>query len=210
MADEVSKVARTPGVITLTNDVLTPFQDSLWRVYYRGGSHPAQWNTRRDFGPIAEMRFDPHVFGKPRWQPGIEVYYAATTPRTALAETFNRGKAIDRLGGDPAITEWVPTRPLTLVDLTSTSVTKISVAAVQMTGTVARSRAFARELYKQHGGDIDGIYSRSSVNNGSNVILFSRAASAFPLHPSADALLTATYSNVLVFDAASTLGWAVV
>lgn len=205
----VSKVSRSVGTITLTDDVLTQFDEELWRVYASAGAHPALWNQMREFGPLSEMRFDPHRFGAPRLQPGIGVYYAATEAVTALAESYSREKVIDRGTKSPVMTRWAPTRPLTLVDLTSTAITQISVAAVQMTGTVTRSRAFARALYKQHGADIDGIRSRSSVNNGINVILFSRGMSAFPSLPALDSPLASAYGTRLVVQSAKHLGWGV-
>ena len=210
MVVAVSKVPRNPGVITLSDDVLRQWSGDLWRVYSRGGDHPVRWNEMREFGPVSEMRFDPHRFGKGRMQPGIGVYYSATEAVTALAESYSRTKVIDRKTGTPAITRWTPERPLQLVDLTSTAVTHISVAAVQMTGTTARSRALARALYEQHGADIDGIYARSSVNNGTNVILFSRGVSAFPALPQVDSPLISGYGTRVVFKSAKALKWKVV
>jgi hypothetical protein len=33
---------------------------TLWRIYYRGGTHPVAWNRFRRWGPAPNMRFDHH------------------------------------------------------------------------------------------------------------------------------------------------------
>jgi len=206
----VSKVPADPGVITLIPDAMRAYSDPVWRIYSAGGDYPGRWSTVRTFGPLADMRFDPHPDGTPADHPAVGVYYGAADHRTAFAERYYASRTIDRDEAAPTLTKWVPTRPLDLVDLTSDAVVRMgTVAAVQMTDERSRSRAFARALYEQHGHQVDGIYSRSSVNNGVTITLFARAQNAFPRAPIEDERLDAGGAAVYVLDASRQLGFGV-
>src|SRR2546426_6779076 len=58
----------------------------LWRVYFRGGPHPASWNQFRTHGPVSSGRFDHHD-PPPHGQERAILYAAAEGP-TCLAEVF--------------------------------------------------------------------------------------------------------------------------
>ena len=157
--------------------------DALWRVYYRASAHPAAWNKLREFGPVEDMRFDPHPLPK-GVHPGIGVTYAASSSQTALAEAFQE-RLIDRRDMHPAIAGWVPTRPLTLLDLTSRWPVLNKGAAAIMMGDKEYTQAWARAIEYQLRDEIDGLYYLSSVDSQPCMALFTRTqrVNAWPARP---------------------------
>lgn len=106
---------------------------------------------------------------------------------------------------------WRPIRPLTVLDLTGRNVSRIfGAASVQMTENKVVTRAWARALFEDHGQVVDGIRSRSSVDNGFVVTLFPRAADSFPPAPGEHQELSAITAEVYVNTAADALGFGVV
>lgn len=71
----------------------------------------------RSYGPLRDMRFDPHPDGPPRASEE-GVLYTAGDIATALAEIYQRTRIIDTTTGTPYLTGWRPTRLLRLLDLT--------------------------------------------------------------------------------------------
>src|SRR5512139_1525033 len=75
----------------------------LWRIYFRAGKRATAWNAFRYFGPT-DSRFDHHTCPKRTQDRGI-IY--ATTGRdaigTALAETFQGTRLVDRHRDEPWI-----------------------------------------------------------------------------------------------------------
>ena len=73
----------------------------LWRIYYRGGSHPMAWNEFRSAGPPSG-RFDQR--GLTTGTPGRKILYAARDLHTPFAECFQRTRVIDRTlpAGNPS------------------------------------------------------------------------------------------------------------
>ncbi|MBA2450403.1 MAG: RES domain-containing protein [Chloroflexi bacterium] len=71
---------------------VVPAGTALFRVYFRGGPHPATWSAFRRYGP-ANARFDHHE-PPPRAQ-AHGILYAAIHPRTPLAEVFQARRTIN-------------------------------------------------------------------------------------------------------------------
>ena len=82
--------------------------ERLWRVYFRGGPHPAHWNSFRDFGPTS-ARFDHHR-EPPRAQDRA-ILYAASQVHTCLAEAFQDGRVVDRSARGPWLVAFDLQRP---------------------------------------------------------------------------------------------------
>ena len=91
---------REPRLISLPSGSL------LHRVYRRGGPYPTLWNAFRFFGPTS-ARFDHHLpdeDGDPHEQER-GVFYAAADIVTALAETFQHRRTVNRRTDRPWLVE---------------------------------------------------------------------------------------------------------
>ena len=156
----------------------------LWRIFKTSGAHPSTWNEMREFGPLPSMRFDPHPAGVPQDHPGVGVAYAGEDFYTAFAEVFSDAHTIDRNEDIRVLAAWEPTRTLSVLDLTAREVPSFfGAASIQMTDDKVTTQTWARALFEDHGLNVDGIRSRSSVDNGIVITLFSRAADSFPAAP---------------------------
>jgi RES domain len=106
-----------PGELELREaDLHTLASDPLWRLHRTSGAHVVVWNQLRYYGPIETMRFDPH--DPPPHVGDRGVSYAATDVPTVVAEVFATTPYVNLTRGDPYLTAWTSTRPLTLLDLT--------------------------------------------------------------------------------------------
>lgn len=157
----------------------------LTRIYHRGGGHPASWSGFRTYGPRARARFDLHS-PPPRPQSAGVMYLSHKTAvpglATALAETFQDTRAIDRSTHEPWAVWWTPRRPLRLLDLASTWMTRAGNQAL-CSGDRRQSRRWARAIYTQL-SDLEGVCWASSVlGAGRCVALWERAADAIPERP---------------------------
>ena len=72
---------------------------TLWRIYYRGGTHPLAWNRFRGWGPAPNMRFDHHA-PTPGPQTRAVMYGAVLAP-TCFAEVFQHTRTIERSRNQP-------------------------------------------------------------------------------------------------------------
>ena len=159
---------------------------ALARIYRAGGEHPARWGEFRTVGPIATARFDPHPLpsdGIPVDAPGFGVLYTGLSLRTALAESFQATRVVDRHGGSPWLVVFRPTRPLHLLDLAGTWPTRAGASQAISSGPRDRARAWAREIFTAY-PDIDGLWYRSSMDAGAPAVcLWQRATPALPGQP---------------------------
>lgn len=207
------KIPPVPTVpLTYTAANVKSYDGELWRILKTAGPHALRWDQLRHWGPHEGMRFEPHPAGAPQVHPEAAVLYAARDFYTAFAEVFADSHTIDRDAQSPALVSWIPTRPLRLLDLTTRSITHIfGAAAIQMIEDRSVTQAWARALYQQHDDDIDGIYSRSSVDNGYVVTLFPRSSRipSFPAAPEEHQLLNSPAADIYVDEAAERLGYAV-
>lgn len=153
----------------------------LWRLYFRGGSHPTLWNRMRTFGPVPGGRFDHHV-PPPRTQ-RRRILYAAADGATCLAEAFQDTRLIDRVGRDPWLVGFVLRAELRLLDLTGTWPTRAGASMALGSGPRPRAQRWSRAIHEAY-PDVQGVcFSSSMHGNRPAVALYERAAPALPRSP---------------------------
>jgi hypothetical protein len=180
------------------------------RVYALGGRNRSAWNELRAFGPT-KSRFDHHTLPR-RIHPTRAIAYLATGPAAftaAIAEYFQDDAGgvgpIDRHRHRPAISVFELARPVTLLDLDSGWVTRAGGNQAIRTGVRARSREWARAIYRHH--PVDGLLYGSSVwGPGRCVAVWERGRAAFPPAPAATRTLDDPHLAVAVASAAVELG----
>jgi hypothetical protein len=175
------KVASPPAASTLVLEShhLRHLNTTLWRIHFTAGKHVISWNDLRYFGPVGS-RFDPH--DPPPSLQAKGVSYAALGLTTALAEVFQNTRTISRHRDSPFLTAWAPTRPLKLLDLSGNWPILNGGASVLMMVSRALCRSWARVIHSTW-PDVDGLYSRSTMNNEPTCALFTEAANSFPSAP---------------------------
>lgn len=177
---------------------------SLWRIHFRAGRHPTAWNELRRFGPTS-ARFDHHVEPARVQERGI--LYAATQGPTCLAEVFQDSRAIGLHRSEPWLVEIELVRDVELLDLTSRWVTRAGASAAIDSGPRPRSRRWSRVIYEAC-PRLDGLLYRSSMDQqGESVVLWGRAASALPEHPTTHRALASPTLFDAIFEAACSLGY---
>lgn len=204
------KVPQTPPDRFVLDESLhvRGFGEVLWRVFRTTGPHATTWNQLRHFGPLREMRFDPHP-PPAQVYPETGVMYTATWSHTAIGEVFQSTRVIDRAMGGRTIAAWIPSRPLNLLDLTTNWPVLNGAAAAMMMDDKSTTQAWARAIDERFGDELDGLYHQSSINNQPLVTLFSRTerVPAFPARPSFSALLSDTTADEIVAKAMWELGY---
>jgi len=176
----------------------------LWRIYFRAGRHPTAWNGLRRFGPTS-ARFDHHV--EPARVQQRAILYAATQGPTCLAEVFQDSRTIDLNRGEPWLVEFELVRDVLLLDLTSRWVTRAGASAAIDSGPRPRSRRWSRVIYEAC-PRLDGLVYRSSMDpQGAAVVLWERATSALPEHPTTHRALADPTLFDAIFEAAQSLGY---
>lgn len=157
--------------------------DVLLRIYRRGGEHPTNWDTFRNFGPL-NARFDHHPDSDtPKNHPGHAIYYAATHLTTCLAEVFQDTRVINTARRVPWLVAFEPSRPLELLDLTGTWPTRAGASMKINTGPRPYARTWSRGFYEAF-RSIDGIVYPSSMHaNEPAVALYERARDTLPEQP---------------------------
>lgn len=174
------KVPRTPPItLTVTDSDLTDFAGPLWRVCRTTGPHAQPWNVGRAFGPLAGMRWEPHVT-PPHSQPDRAVLYTATDIATAVAEVWQVSRRIDVALGRPILVRATPARALRLLDLTDASTWPLRQGAAASLPHAPRTtcRAWARAIFDA-APELDGLYVPSTLT-GKNVVLFPAGVGALP------------------------------
>ena len=206
----MTKVGAPPASFQTDPEHVIEYDGALWRVYRQGGGHPSSWDDLRHFGPARGMRFDPHP-PPAGVHPATGVTYAATGPRTALAEYFQASRVINRSRDRVAIVSWVPTRPLVLLDLSSNwPIINGASASIQM-GPKRDTQKWARAIHERMGRDVDGLWSLSSMTGEPMLTLFSRTKTddAWPARPKLNFLLADTAADVVVYRAGKELRYGV-
>lgn len=187
MSAQHPKNPRTPpSQLTLNPSQVTRYDGQLWRIHTTIGTHPSAWNELRHYGPIKNFRWDPHSPPK-RLHLDAGVTYTAATPITTFAEVFQDDRAIT-LTADRALSGWTPTRPLELLNLTTSDWAVHNGASASLPGAPKNTcRAWANAIWSQlsAGSDaiLDGILAPSTVLGDPIVVLFPRATNAFPGAP---------------------------
>ncbi len=184
----------------------------LWRVYFRRGRHPSQWNTYRYFGPTT-ARFDHHLpdpAGQPQSQKRA-IHYTACDGITALAEVFQNSRVIDRNAKGPWLVAYKVAGPLTLLDLRGAFTTRAGASMVINSGPRARARRWSQAFHQAY-DQIHGLYYSSSMHaNQPCVVLYERAQSvAVPAQPMFHRALRDPTILGLLRQAAQQLGYGLV
>jgi len=180
----------------------------LWRVYFRGGKHPATWNRLRNFGPVSSGRFDHHV-PPPRIQDRA-ILYAAIEGSTCLAEVFQETRVVDRHRNEPWLAAFAIEVPLDLLDLTGTWPTRAHASMAINSGPRPRAQRWARSIHEACPA-LSGVYHPSSMDgNRPAVALFERAVPAMPQHPRFNRALAEPPLLIPIANAAARLGYRVV
>lgn len=200
-----------PTTFTIESKHLRTFSEPLWRVYRTTGPHALGWNELRHYGPVPGMRFDPHP--EPAGEhDDVGVLYAATDVVTALGEVYQSTRVIARAEGGATLVSWEPTRPLTLLDLTTNwPIVNGAAASMMMTDEKSHTQAWAAAIEQRHGADIDGLFHQSSMTDKAMVTLFTRTErdSAFPARPRFHAPLASPAADVIVLVASNELHYGV-
>lgn len=204
-----AKNPRLPSApLTLRPDDIRLWRDAAFRIHSTMGEHPMQWNQLRDFGPLGGMRWDPQPF--PRQEhPGAGVAYVGTDVTTAFAEVFQSRRAI-HLSDTQTLSGWIPTRELRLLDLTGLWPVRNGASASLHAAPRSTCRGWAREIHRQLGEQIDGLYAPSTMTLTPMVVLYGASMDAFPVAPEFSRPLSHTAVQMLALRASSMLGWPII
>lgn len=200
--------ATPPGSFTVEAADRRVHSGLLWRVYRTEGAHALDWDRLRHHGPVPGQRWDPHPL--PRGDHAdVGVMYTAVGALTALGEVYQDRRAITRDQGGATLVAWVPSRPLTLLDLTTTWPVRNGASASIMMGPKRHTQAWARAVDQRLGDDVDGLYTLSSITGEPVITLFSRTERfpAFPPRPRFHALLSDAIADPIVQLAVEELGY---
>lgn len=181
----------------------------LFRIHTVQGQHPMAWNGLRTYGPLSQMRWDPHPLPVGAHS-GVGVAYCATDPTTAFAEVFQSRRMI-RISSAQALSAWFPSRDLRLLDLTGLWGARNSASASLHAAPKSTCRAWAQAIHTQFAEyALDGLYAPSTMTLKPLTVLFSTAQSAFPAAPHFSELLTHSAVRAIAHRAARTLRWPII
>lgn len=209
MSRPYPKNPRTPPrPLTLQSSDLRSYDDALWRIHTTAGAHPTAWDGLRRYGPLRAFRWEPHP--PPRrlhTTPGVS--YTATDPTTCFGEVFQPDRAVT-LTADRALTGWLPSRPLELLDLTASGwLLRHGASASLPQARRDTCRSWAHEIWEQLGSRIDGLWVASTMTGTPMVVLFPGATSAFPVAPAFSRPLDHSDVATLAVRAAQYLTWPI-
>lgn len=211
----MAKFPNSPGIAALST--LAPAihvlraGSTLARVYYARSPYPQSWDRFRYFGPL-NSRWDHHlpdVNGNPQAQQR-GIYYAAADAKTCLAEVFQVTRRIDRAFQAPWLVVFETRAELKLLDLTGDFATRMGASMAIHSGSRARARGWARNLYVAYPG-IQGIVYAASMHGGQPAIALNERAlkdRLFPEHPLFHRALSDDGMVDALKHAARTLGYA--
>jgi len=194
-----------PGLSTL------PAGTALARVYSTSSGHQQAWNEFRTSGPL-NFRWDhqpPSAAGEPDAQ-GRQVYYAAASAVTCLAEAFQATRRIDRVYQAPWLVVFKTLEPLVLLDLTGDFAARMGASMALHSGSRQRARGWARDLYDAFPA-LQGVRYASSMRGGAPAFALNERALRAPLFPPHPEFHRALADDVLLDPlkhAAQALGYA--
>lgn len=195
--------------LTLEQGDLLDYTGVLWRIHRTEGEFVAPWDVCRRFGPLGGMRYDPHPAGGPAVHPNHGVHYNAVDVDTAVAEVFQRTRTVNVTNGVPFLTGWSPVEPLRLLDLTSAWTLRNGAADSLQAAPRSVCRAWARAIHEQLPG-VEGLYVRSTMTGGANVVLWERAEGKLPAAPRFHRPLTSAAALAVIGPVATRIGYRVV
>jgi hypothetical protein len=201
------KVPREPKLpLRRGSQHIVESDEPLWRIAATSGPFALRWNAFRTFGPLPQMRWDPHR-PPPSEQPGRGVMYAAPHITTVVAERFQKYRLVDPHTGAPFLLGWRPTRPLRCLDLTGDWPVANRAAHALLSGPRSTCRRYAAAILDSW-PDLDGLRVRSSIDGRLTFVLFEPAADALPDLPAYARPLTQPDTFAVVHAAAKQLGYA--
>jgi hypothetical protein len=181
-----------------------PAGSLLFRIYFRGGRHPATWNAFRAYGPTG-ARFDHHTL--PRRAQARGIHYGAVALRTCVAEVFQQTGVVDVATDDPAVVAYRTAASLRLLDLSGHWPTAAGASMAINSGSHARARAWSRAIYAAY-PDAQGLWYCSSMDASNPcVALYERAAGALPATPALHLPLSDPRLRPSLVRFAATLGY---
>ena len=164
--------------------VVLPAGTRLYRIYSRGGKHPAGWGRMRHYGPVGTARFDHHLEPARVQERGI--LYAASggdAVATCVAEAFQDGRLVDTRRDDPWLACFALAEDVPLLDLTGKWPTRAGASSNINSGPRPRCRRWSRAVYEAF-SDLEGLLYASSMNGGEPAVaLYERAIGAVPRSP---------------------------
>lgn len=175
----------------------------LWRIHRLTGPYRQRWNELRTHGPLAS-RWDPHPEPTGEHAP-TGVIYTAIDVVTAVAEVFQHTRAIDP-GPERALSGWIPSTPLQLLDLTGDWPLVNGASASLHAATKATCRAWARALHTAR-PDLHGLHVSSTMTGVPMVVLFDSATATFPDDPGFSRALNHPACAPYLAAAADRLQW---
>jgi hypothetical protein len=194
--------------LSVSADDIATYSGPLWRIHTTGGTHPSAWDELREYGPIEDFRWEPQP-EPPGSHPGVGVSYTAPDPVTCFAEVFQADRAI-HLVSQRTLSGWELTRPLALLDLTGDWALRHGASASLPHTTRNTCRGWARAIVAQLGNHLDGLWTPSTLTGRPMVVLYQRAASAFPTAPAFTRPLLHPDVLLLADRASLRLGWPLI
>lgn len=189
----------------LTSDDIRGHEGRLWRIMRTSGPHALPWNQPRAWGPVQHSRWDPH-HDPASPQPTRSVLYTATDVRTTVAEVFQSDRFLDVHTDDPFLIGFTPTRPLQLLDLTSTWLLRAGSTTSQSTAPRRACRAWAQQIRTAY-PDLDGLWVPSTMTSTPVVVLYAPSVAALPATPEFSRPLAAGDTRIVVRRAAREIGY---
>lgn len=125
------------------------------------------------------------------------IYHCATDAKTCLAEFFQVTRRIDRAYQAPWLVVFELAQPLMLLNLREDFATCMGASMAIHSGSRARARAWARELYKAF-PQAQGILYDSPMNGGAPAVALNDRAEALGIFPSHPLLHRALADDVMV------------
>lgn len=203
------RLGAPPGEFTVLPDIETLARgERLFRIYFRGGTHPVGWDEFRDFGPTGS-RFDHHTL--PRRSQRRAILYATRHGEaisSALVEVFQVTRHIDRRLDDPWLAAFDLAEPLRLLSTHSNWPVQAGGNMAINSGPRGRSRQWSQAIYRSY-PTIQGIAYPSSLTNEACVALYERARSALPPRPQLNIPLSHPSLSTHLLRCATGLGFTV-
>ena len=162
----------------------------------------------RTWGPHPRCRWDPHPLPTGE-HPDCGVLYTAGDLLTCAAEVFADTRVIDTRSDMPLLQVWEATRPLRLLDLTSTWALRNGASVSLDSAPRSTCRAWARAIRIQL-PDVDGLRARSTMTGGEMTVLFSPARNSLPALPRDTAPLADATLYALLKTLAPDIGYEIV
>jgi len=174
---------RLPLPVLNSHDLFTLNEGTtIWRVYRTAGSHPANWSTFRQYGPVGTGRFDHHE-PPAHHDPVRGILYGALDAPAAIVEAFQDGRLIDRFHDAPWLVCFALELDAPTLDLRGAWSTRAGASQAIASGPRGRAQAWSREIYAAYASVVGLTYPSAMAGTSTNVTLYERVAASMPAHP---------------------------